>query len=270
MKSLVIAAVFAAAALTSVASADPIVCNEPWYPPPHSPHLAPCHEREEGDGTKAQTSNGHGKGQPPGRPGSEAAPDPLTDGGCSFTAVSDLNPEAPAASMTGYLYGGPMAQNGTVTCTIKIGVPTHNGSYVHGASRSATGNNGTTVLSPGLVSYIAPSDLPVYLCDRFTDAGGVTYYWDGDANVWTTNSAVNCELAISTGTNDPFFDPIWDLVETTNDLAGILGKDTVDPFICPVYSSFQGNYAGVATINNQGDVYRLGELFWDCPPYEWI
>ena len=40
-----------------------------------------------------------------------------------------------------------------------------------------------------------------------------------------------------------------------------------DLMVCPVLAAFAGSY-GEVTINAQGDVYVLGSLFWDCPPYE--
>ncbi|HWL34966.1 MAG TPA: hypothetical protein VNQ77_02110 [Frankiaceae bacterium] len=265
MKSLVIAAVFAAAALTNVASADPLICNEPWYTPqPHPPHPMPCHARE----SQVHTSNGHGRGQPPGRPGSEAAPS-ATDGGCSLTAVSDTSLESPADSMIGFLYGGTITQTGTLTCTIKLNVSTHGGAYVNGASRSGTGTNGTTVLSPGVVSYIAPPGEPAYVCDQFND-GTTTWVLDARTDTWVPagTAGAECYIVLNAGTHDPILDPIYDLLDTMGALVSSVSKDLLDPVFCPALSLLQGDYAGVATINSQGDVFRLGEPFWDCPPYD--
>jgi len=186
-------------------------------------------------------------------PASAAAPGPA-DSGCGFTTATDNSPEAPANSQTGVLYGGPIAQNGTLTCTIKVNVGTHNGAYVNGASRSATGTNGTTILNPGVVSYVSPTGEPVYLCDQFND-GTTTWYWDGDLNAWTTNAAAPCELAISAGTDDPIFDPINDLIES------------LDPTLCEVIKLIP-SVPPVLEITAEGDVYVGGVFIWDCPPYE--
>jgi hypothetical protein len=204
-------------------------------------------------------------------PAANAAPPNATvDAGCSFTTATDPNPEAPANTQSGYLYGGPITQNGTLKCTIKAGVNTHTGTTAPGqsASLSGTGTAGVTVVAPGIVSYVSPPETDVYVCDQFTDSANVTYYWDGDNNVWTTSSAVNCELAIGAGTDDPIFDPVFDLLDTIDALLQSVEKDVIDPLVCPVLATLQGDYAGLVTINAQGDVFIAGTPFWDCPPYD--
>jgi hypothetical protein len=216
---------------------------------------------------------------------SAAAPDPLTDSGCSFTTATDPNPEAPPNTQSGYLYGGPIAQNGTLKCTIKSGVNTHTGTTPPGqsASLSGTGTAGVTYVLPGIVSYVSPPETDVYVCDQFTDSTSTTYYWDGDNNVWTTSSAVHCELAISGGTSDPIFDPVFDTLDTViqaiidlltlvEDTLSDIEKTFVDPTVCPVLAGLAGTYdlspVIVVTINGQGDIFLDGEPFWDCPPYD--
>ena len=200
---------------------------------------------------------------------SAAAPDPLTDSGCGFTSVTDPNPEAPDFTQTGYLHGGPIAQNGTITCTIKVGVNTHAGAYVNGASASATGTSGVTVLAPTIVSYVSPSGVPVFACDQFND-GSTTWVLDARTDTWVAagTPGAECYLAISGGTDDPVFDPIFDLLDTIDALLVSLEKDVIDPLVCPVLQQLQGDYAGLVTINSQGDVFIAGEPFWDCPPYD--
>src|SRR5688572_21802134 len=103
---------------------------------------------------------------------SAAAPDPLTDSGCGLTTATVPNPEAPANTQSGYLYGGPIAQNGTLKCTIKSGVNSHTIATApgHSASLSGTGTNGVTVVAPGIVSYVSPPETDVFACDQFTDS----------------------------------------------------------------------------------------------------
>jgi hypothetical protein len=55
----------------------------------------------------------------------------------------------------------------------------------------------------------------------------------------------------------------FDLYEVLNDLVIAY----VDPTICAVLDDYAGTY-GPVTINEQGDVFVLGEPQWDCPPYD--
>jgi hypothetical protein len=147
-----------------------------------------------------------------GIPGTAVAAAPSdTDLLCGFNAVADPNPEAPADARTGYVEGGPILQNGTITCTIQVGGALHSDAD-NGATASASGTNGVTYLSPTLISFVSPSQVPVYLCDRFRDAGGTTYYFDDTTGTWTsTPTGAACRLTISVGTDDPVFDPVYDL-----------------------------------------------------------
>ena len=208
-------------------------------------------------------------------PASAAAPSD-TDLGCGFTSVTDPNPEAPLGTQTGYIDGGPILQNGTITCTIQVGGGAHSDPN-NGASASATGTNGFTYLSPTLVSYSSPPLTPVYLCSQFND-GTTTYYFDDTTGTWSTSSASTCGLAISGGTSDPVFDPIFDLIDSIIDAIilieetiGGIERDVIDPLVCPVLATL-GNtlpdVAGVLEINSQGDIFLAGSPFWDCPPYD--
>lgn len=194
-------------------------------------------------------------------PAASAAPPGPTDSGCSFTSVSDPNPEAPADTQTGYIQGGPIVGNGKLTCTIKVGVGTVEGAYVNGASASATGSNGVTVLPPTIVSYVSPSRVPVYMCEVWVDPNGAVWYYDGQAGAWVEpNSGVQCTLAISGGTDDPLLDPIWDLLES------------LDPAICGVLMTLRDTLGltdpdGLVYIAPDGDLYVAGIFIWDCPPY---
>ncbi|HWL38390.1 MAG TPA: hypothetical protein VNQ77_19540, partial [Frankiaceae bacterium] len=145
----------------------------------------------------------------------------------------------------------------------------HAGAYVNGATRNQSGTNGVTVLQPGVVSYISPEGEPVYLCDEFND-GTTTWVLDARTDTWVPagTAGAECYLAISAGTGDPIFDPIFDLLDTIDALLIQLEKDVIDPIVCAVLPLLQGDYAGVVTINGQGDIFLLGEPFWDCPPYD--
>lgn len=139
-------------------------------------------------------------------PTAHAAPPSDTDLGCHFVATADPNPEAPEDTMTGSVDGGPILQNGTVSCTLQVGGSTHADAN-NGASASATGTSGVTYLAPTLVSYSSPPFVPVYLCTQFSD-GWTTYYWDDTTATWTTNASSSCELGITASTDNPVFAPV--------------------------------------------------------------
>lgn len=185
-------------------------------------------------------------------PAAEAAPRD-TDLLCGFASVTDQYPEAPDDYAIGVIWGGPVLEDGTLTCTIQVGGAIHENPD-NGARRSATGTDGRTLLDPVFVSYQWASMVPIYLCDQFTDAHGMRYYYDETTSSWTTSSSANCRLAISVGTDDPVFNPVQDVVEA------------LDPVLCQVLRIVRG-VPGIVETTPEGDLYVLGELTWDCPPY---
>jgi len=182
-----------------------------------------------------------------------AVPPNAADRGCSVVILADVSPEAPPSSRTGLMWGGPIRQNGTLTCTVKVDVATHNGAYVNGVSRSVTGTNGVTALSPGASAFLAPPGQAAYLCSQFTDSLGVTYYWDGDLDRWTTSSAVRCEATGPIGAD-----------------TGTLARTVVDPVLCPVLAALSPYLYPTDPVypDPQGDLYVLGGKVYDCPPYD--
>jgi hypothetical protein len=202
-------------------------------------------------------------------PATAAEPTTPPDQTCSFTSVTDPSPEAGENAQFGYIDGGPILQNGTITCTIQVGGAFHS-SANNGASASATGTNGFTYLPPTLVSYSSPPLTPVYLCTQFTDTDNVTWYWDDIPGDWTTDPNSDCGLAISGGTSDPIFDPVFELIDTIFDLLTQVEKDVIDPVVCPALALLDDivpDVAGVLEIQDDGDLYVAGEFIWDCPPY---
>ena len=180
-----------------------------------------------------------------------------TDLLCGFTSATDPNPEAPENTQTGELDGGPITQNGTITCTIQVGNAGLHTDPDNGAKASATGTNGVTTLNPTLVSYTSPPNTNVYLCDQFTDASNVTYVFDDVDGAWEAaagNTTAACRLAISAGTDDPLIQGI---------------EEAIDGVICPVLAGVgPAGVAGVAEIQDDGDIAVAGDELWLCPPYE--
>ena len=254
MKTLLLGALLSATALAGVAGADPLVCNEPWYKPqPHPPHLSPCHEQAPAEAHAARAHPAQSR-----RPGNgfDAAPAD-TDLLCGFTSVSDPNPESPQSIQTGELDGGPIAQNGTITCTIQVGYAGLHSDPDNGAKASATGTNGVTILNPTVVSYVSPPWTNVYVCDQFADSSGTTYVYDDVDGAWefSGSSSAACRIAVSASTSEP-------AVEGLNESAG----DAADAVSCPVLAGLAG-LSPVITIGPDGDVYANGEPVWTCAPY---
>ncbi|HWL37812.1 MAG TPA: hypothetical protein VNQ77_16620 [Frankiaceae bacterium] len=192
-----------------------------------------------------------------------AAPGP-NDPGCFVLGALD-HPEAPEHVMSGVITGGPVTQDGTLTCTVKAGVSTHAGSYAYGVSAAADSAGGLALLPPRLVSWVAPPGEPIYLCEQFFD-GNATYYWDAQTHTWTTDANARCEQGLVTGASDPLVAPLVGVVEATEAAINDFWAHT-DWMFCDLFPLAQGDY-GVFSVNSQGDVFLLGEPFWDCPPYD--
>lgn len=123
--------------------------------------------------------------------GAAASAPTALDVPCSHTAIPDVSPEAPADGMVGTLAGGPIAQNGTLRCTLQVGAPLHSDPHLMGGWASATGTTGTTALSPQPFTYVWPAATQRYLCSRFFD-GTTTWYLHGTTLAWTASAATPC------------------------------------------------------------------------------
>jgi len=197
-----------------------------------------------------------------------AAPSP-NDPGCGFAGSTDPGAEPPADGLTGVVFGGPITQNGTLTCTVKVGVGSHAGTAAYGASRSATSSTGVVLLAPSPVTVAVAPDADVYLCDRFFD-GATTWVWDAATSRWVdlaTNPGATCVRTVGTDTAEPVLQPFYDLIDTLDALVDPIPDRQRDALLCPVLLLFVGDYPGV-TINPQGDVFLDGQPVWDCPPYD--
>ncbi|HVF05342.1 MAG TPA: hypothetical protein VNA20_10905 [Frankiaceae bacterium] len=125
-----------------------------------------------------------------------------------------------------------------VTCELRI-----NGWPADGASGSGTG----VVVVAGTVQYAASAT------DRLTFCTVVDY---ADA----TPTATACVAPSQIPPDEPHVDP-----PVTPDE---LFVRYVDPLLCPVLAMLTLPPGFPVQVNNQGDVYVLGEPYWDCPPYD--
>lgn len=181
---------------------------------------------------------------------------------CAYNSSTDPNPEAPPETMTGQINAGPLAGSGTVTCIIQVDNQFHSGPNVVSAVASGTD---VVVLSPTLVSYNSPENSQDYLCTQWTNADGSgTVYWDVPSGTWSHDpNTAQCGAAtqVSTGPaidllNETLFEPLDALI------------------ICPLLVT-AANTVPVGTgpadplwlDPEDGDVYVLGDRFWDCPTY---
>lgn len=184
---------------------------------------------------------------------------PSADPGCAFIGATDYNGEAQDGIVTGLMLGF-ISQNGTLTCTIKPGASTHSApDSVYGTRSEATGTNGVTVIAD-IRTYLALDGMSAYLCDKFRDATGTTYYWDGARDRWTTDANAECEQMIRFNTEDETV-----FVEADRAVDAVTGL--VQQVACGVLAAMTGVY-GPVTISNQGDVFLLGGARYDCPPYD--
>ena len=170
---------------------------------------------------------------------------------CGFWSVNDPGTN----HFTAALYGGPLVGNGTLTCTIQVGGPTH--ADPDDATASAA-NSGVVVLNPTVVEYDTAPDQDVYLCTQWTPAGGTPLYLHGgddveDGHHWSSDPASTCEVAVRHSSEDG-----QDVFRTL-----------VDPLLCPLIPVvLTGSVAGgLVTVDETGDVVVAGQNLYNCPPY---
>lgn len=173
-----------------------------------------------------------------------AAVDQPVGAGCRFERATE--PAADTGMRTGELSGGPLVLvdstthlpgAGTLTCRVQANVGDHTGTG--GASISAHGR--LVVLTPPVqVTIVATYADNVYVCTAFTDdSDGTTYYFDDEAQRWSTDPGVACDLVIEATPDDepgPF-------------------QQRVDAIVCPLLA---------VVFPPEGDVAAV----WDCPPYD--
>lgn len=155
----------------------------------------------------------------------------------------------------GVLYGGPIAATGTLTCTVQVDAPTHDGADA--VSRSASGVR-VVAVAPETVWFEAATWQDVYVCTQFTPALGAPLYLTEDG--WSTDPAVPCDRELP---------GVRDVERLLDALCAVdLCFPYVDPFLyCPLVASLAPGVPGVVDIDNEGDLHVDGRWIWDCPPY---
>lgn len=125
---------------------------------------------------------------------------------CWFVSATD--PELTNGTVqTGELSGGPLIGDGALTCTIQVGSDTH---LTTGNDAVTVSNSGSSLVTVGpyTVTFLAPTDVPVFLCTAFTPLGAPTLYWDALARQWSTDMNASCALSTTAGMDDSIFDEV--------------------------------------------------------------
>jgi hypothetical protein len=182
-------------------------------------------------------------------------------GGCSFLALNDTTPDGSLGGQnqwTGEIdtvvvatdwNGIPMLASVDVECELLV-----NG-VSQGVVLSASGT--TVAASAGPFSYTAQEGDVVTLCDH------VRVDW---------HTTTQCHDAVNTPLiPQPVVDVLDLLLDTTGqvvDLVNEISIQAIDPILCPVLAALAPGVPGIVDIDgDDGDVYVLGAIFWDCPPY---
>ena len=162
------------------------------------------------------------------------------------------------------LTGGPLVAGAvgapiSLKCTLQLGTA----NSTHAGADAAVADSGPSVqvaVVPPTPVSIDVADRPAYVCTEAT-VDGVTYYLDATFGVgWTTSPAGACDRAIDNRTS----------IETIDGALGDLNEAflLLDPLLCSVLVQLTPGVPGLVDVNDEGDVYLFGVLFWDCPPYE--
>ena len=167
-------------------------------------------------------------------------------GGCSYFTLSDGTDSSQTqwdgevhavAVATDAVTGAPAAVAITVECELRI-----NGATPGMILFSASG--GGVVAGASHVTFHADPDDIVTMCDNVTVGGEFHKQCD------------------ETTTTPIIPQPVQDAIE--------LAEQELDRATCAVLQGMSGGPADqppVIDIRSDGDVYVLGEWFWDCPPY---
>lgn len=213
---------------------------------------------------------------------------------CSFVSTSDPTGE----TWSGEINGGPLAAPGSevsIRCAIHVGFGngTHAGAAV--VAESAGPARDVVVLEPRQMSYAANGWDPVYVCTSAT-VDGTAWYWDGQD--WTTDQGAPCVQSTTVCEDSGFglveqclfpvleevywlgvavlppdvkeelWDPAFRLVGCVWYGIGFCSIwEVLDPPLCALYGQLAPGVPGIVDVLPEGDVFLLGEMFWDCPPY---
>jgi hypothetical protein len=168
---------------------------------------------------------------------------------CNLDAQEDPRDRS-GDTFTGVIDGGPIAGNGTLTCTFQR-------ESTHGTT--ANDEFVTSGSGDGVVALATPFTFQrryyevVYLCSQWDPAGGGdTLYYD---NVWGEFTT----------------DPNTPCAPYPSDYSCACPEEhLVDDLTCPVIETARvvaSDPDGLLYVEPGGDVYAGGRLVWDCWPY---
>lgn len=195
------------------------------------------------------------------QPAGAAGPPPLTGFLCGFATTN--NPLADGRTL-GYLDGGPVViadgadlRTGRMSCAAQWGVRHADPDL---ASATSVTTPGVVTLPPTPHEYASDARLPNTCASVEVDGAG-TFYWDGEAEQWSTSALAFCDLA---GYGDDG-EPVTTVLETYDDVNELI-EEEVDPVVCPLLAGLAPG-AGPVVVEPEGDVTVTGPV-WDCPPYD--
>lgn len=121
---------------------------------------------------------------------------------------------------------------------------------VDGVTQAATpvGTGTAVAATQGNVSFAAGETSVVRICADYGSA-------HGSGTVCVTISTFRVPEA-------------FELLSTVFQTFGSVFTDVLDPTLCPVFEDVRSGDQSVVYVDNQGDVYVFGELYYDCPPYQ--
>ena len=173
---------------------------------------------------------------------------------CGFNTIAQEDATGGQDTFTGGAYGfvvsGTPGNAVSIQCVVKV-----NGAPVANTGAPATGT--TVAATAGQVTFTATDQDDVDLCAEWTD--GTT---SGESCSDTTVTQIPPQAVI---------DLLISVFDAIDAILIPIEQTVVDPAVCPVLATL-GNTVpdvpGVLEINGQGDVFLLGDPFWDCPPYD--
>ena len=179
---------------------------------------------------------------------------------CGFNTIAQETATGGQDTFTGAAYGyvvGAPGEAVTVRCYVAV-----NGTEV---GSTPTGSGTTAAGTAGQVTYTATDQDDVDLCIEYSTASEGTVNTCFETTTTTFPPQAVTDLLISLAEQvDAVLAQVFD---TLSDLE----VQFVDPVLCPIFVTLGGvipDVPGVLEINGQGDVFLLGDPFWDCPPYD--
>ena len=155
------------------------------------------------------------------------------------------------------LYGGPVADSGTLRCSIQT-LPSH---YEADMVSEVAVNAGAVVLNPRQRHLTKPdASADMYLCTEWTVADGAVRYWNSATLAWTNDAAAPCALMLPADDSD---------AGPPLDAALGASRDNADPTVCALLPVvLDGTVADSITVTPEGELYVLGTRLQECYPYD--